>query len=164
MPYIGKIEEIAMSRFKKEPLPQNEETLSPRPTESFWSRNVRLMTFLITIGAFLLICGPIFVLEARDHYISEEDTRPEMTLEDLIYLSENDYITEKALTKFACVESEDDYVRIIRITFGGGRYSVIATVDRATGAVVQCLARDLDSDADKSIDVLTEDVRAAFGK
>jgi hypothetical protein len=135
-------------------------------TESFFSRNVRLITFLVTVGLFLLACGPMFVLEARQYFGQDKDTRPDMTMNDMIRLSEQKPLYVEQLTKFSCVESdaEGQNTVVVRIEIDGGRYMAVATADAMTGVVVECLIQDMEGDSSARWNALEDDLRAIFGK
>ena len=134
-----------------------------RKTESFFSRHVKLITFLATLGVFLAIFGPIFVLEAKDYFGANADTRPHMKLYDLILLSEQEGdISLKQLTKYACMEttSGDKTTTVVKLEVDDGRYMVIATADNNTGKVIACQV--LDNETNVQLDVLKDDLRAHF--
>ena len=136
-----------------------------RKTESFFSRHARLITFLATLGVFLAIFGPIFVLEAKDYFGAGADTRPDMKLYDLILLSEQeDDLTLRQLTKYACKEtvSDDKATTVVKVEVDNGRYLVIATANRSTGKVVEC--QMLDNETNVQLDVLKDDLRAHYGQ
>lgn len=131
-------------------------------TETFFSTHVRLITFLITIGVFLLIFGPIFVLEAKEYFGQDNDARPKMQLYDVITLSEQDSeIFKKQLTKYQCSESvqEGENTTLIRIDIEP-HYRLFATTDDQTGVVVFCEL--LNEKTGYKLDVLTDDLRAYF--
>lgn len=133
-------------------------------TETFFTRHVRLLTFLITIGMFLLVLGPIFVLEAKNYFGQEQDGRPQMKLYDVITLSEQDGdLFKKQLTKYMCEESvqEGKNTTLIRIDIEP-HYRLFATTDDLTGVVVYC--KLLNEDTGDEINVLEDDVRAYFNQ
>lgn len=157
-----------MSKWKKE-----EQTSTEAPsgygagrTETFFSRNVKLITFLVTVGLFLALFGPILVLEAKQYFWQDEDTRPKMTMYDMIVLSEQKPLLADSLTKFACLESDADgkNTRVIRIEIDGGRFMAVATADAMTGVVVECLIQDMEGDSDDRYDALEDDLRKIFGQ
>ena len=57
-------------------------------TENFFSRNVRLITFLICVSVFLAFFVPIVAYEVVDYLADARDNRPEMTMSDVLRLSE----------------------------------------------------------------------------
>ncbi len=57
-------------------------------TETFFTRNVRLITFLICIAVFLAIFGPLSAFHIRDYIREHSDSRPELTDDVLIALTE----------------------------------------------------------------------------
>lgn len=148
-----------MSRRKNEPYAD-----SAGQTETFFSRHVRLITFLVTVGVFWLVLGPIFVLEAKDYFGQEQDGRPQMKLYDVITLSEQDGdLFKNQLTKFMCEESvqEGQNTTLIRIDIEP-HYRLFATTDDLTGVVVYC--KLLNEKTGEEINVLEDDVRAYFNQ
>ena len=140
--------------------------MSAKKTESFFTRNVKLITFLCTIGVFLAIFGPILVLEARQYYGQDKGARPQMTMYDMIVISEQKPIRVEYLTQYACTQTnaKDQNTTVIRIEIDGGRYMAIATADAMTGVVVECLIQDMEGDSADRWDAVTDDLRSIFGK
>ena len=56
-------------------------------TETFWTRNVRLITFLICITVFLAIFGPWSIHRIYQYVTEQADSRTEMTVSDLYALA-----------------------------------------------------------------------------
>ena len=131
-------------------------------TETFFTRHVRLITFLITLSVLLAVFLPIAYMEAKEYYGQHKDSRPKMEVYDLVILSEQPAIHRKQLTKFACVESEkrDQNFCLIQIEIEP-HYTVFASADLLTGEVVYCTI--LNHETNETIDVLTADLRAYFG-
>ena len=131
-------------------------------TETFATRNVRLITFLITLGVFLAVFLPIAYMEAREYFRQGEDTRPKMTTYDLVVLSEQPEIRVEQLRKFACEEKKQSGQNFVLITIEiDPHYTVMASADTATGVVGYCHV--LNNETNEELDVLTEDLRAYFG-
>ena len=59
-------------------------------TENFFTRNVKLITFLVCIGVFLAFFGPVTVFTIINYIEEKQDTRPIMSEEELLALSELD--------------------------------------------------------------------------
>lgn len=59
-------------------------------TENFFTRNVKLITFLICLGVFLALFGPLSVFTVKKYLDEKEDTRPVMSEAELVALSELD--------------------------------------------------------------------------
>jgi hypothetical protein len=154
-----------MSRWKKEYDENGYEIHTGREradtkgkTENFFSRNVKLITFLCCIAVFLLIFGPIAVLEARDYLTRDYDTRPQMTLNDAIMLSDqNGNIRATQVEKFAGEKkvNPDGFYYYIDIE---PHYQLLAVADKNTGMLIYCQIANLDTG--ETVDVLKEDVRA----
>ena len=128
-----------------------------KKTEGFFSRNVRLITFLICIGVFLVTFGPLLVLEAKN-YFSDVQFRPKMPVENVIKLGEqNGKIREIQVSKYAYetkIMTDVTYYYIEVEPY----YLMIAVADHDTKMLISCQFSNLDSG--ESVDVLTEDVRA----
>ena len=68
--------------------PKKKETVGK--TENFFTRNVKLITFLICIGVFLAFFGPLTVFTIINYIEEKQDSRPVMSEEELLALSELD--------------------------------------------------------------------------
>jgi len=152
-----------MSRWKKEipEAPQSETRYyaTAGKTENFFTRNVRLITFLITLGVLLVILGPIAVLEAKNYFVPDYDSRPQMTKADVIRISQMNYIPEKAIREFASVEDEHDYEIYYYIDIEPN-YKLLAIADKKSGMLIYCQLSNLGTG--ESVNVLEEDVEAFF--
>ncbi len=137
-------------------------------TENFFTRNSKMIAFLVTIGVFLAIFGPILFFEAQDYYAKpEEDDRPVMTENDLILLRDQGYILVSQLTHFASTEDTSELLpgkRSIRVELAGGRYLIMALASEAGDRVEECYLYDLNGNADDSYDVFKINLRAFFNK
>ena len=154
-----------MSRWKKEisEAPQSESSsryyATAGKTENFFTRNVRLITFLITLGVLLVILGPIAVLEAKNYFVPDYDSRPQMTKADVIRISQMNYIPEKAIREFASVEDEHDYEVYYYIDIEPN-YKLLAIADKKSGMLIYCQLSNLGTG--ESVNVLEEDVEKFF--
>lgn len=127
-------------------------------TENFFSRNVRLITFLCCIAVFLLIFGPIAVLEARDYLTNNYDTRTEMTLNDVVALSDlKKNITASHIENYACDKDEKNDGIYYRVDIEP-HYFLLCVADKNTGKLIYCELANLDTG--KTVNMLEEDVRA----
>ncbi|MBR3895066.1 MAG: hypothetical protein IKJ35_07960 [Clostridia bacterium] len=129
-------------------------------TETFFTRHVRLITFLITLGVLLAAFLPIAYMEAREYYGQHKDSRPKMQIYDLVTLSEQPEIWRKQLIKFAGTESKQKGFSLIEMEIDP-HYTVYASADAQTGEIVYCSL--LNHKTNEKIDVLTADLRAYFG-
>lgn len=126
--------------------------------ESFFAAHVKLITFLIVIGLFLLICGPIFVMEAVEYWGAGMDTRPKMTTTDVITISEWDQTLElKQITQYACREKVGQHEIQVTVEIEP-RYTMMVRADKNTRVVIYCEL--LNNDTNEQLDVLTDDIRA----
>ena len=128
-------------------------------TETFFTRNVRLITFLICITVFLGIFGPLSVFHIVRHFneIKEEASYTEMTVEDLrVLLKRADTLTEKDITRYAHDDGGDWKVadktgRMYYIQLGE-RFQLSCMVELQTKSVVYLSL--FDSDLNESFDLL----------
>ena len=61
----------------------------PGKTENFGTRNIRLITFLVVLGIFLAVAGPISVFQIKRWVENRETGGKTMTAEELIALTES---------------------------------------------------------------------------
>ncbi len=128
-------------------------------TETFFTRHVRLITFLICTGIFLILFLPmaIFGIDMAIDWAKGED-RPQMTLEDVIRLSEAErdlYLSD--LTAFEGEISEFEYETHYAIKIEP-KYYLRAVAELNTNKLIYFEMRDLESG--EQVNILTEDVRA----
>ena len=126
-------------------------------TENFFTRNVKLITFLVCLGIFLAVFGPISVFRIRD-YIEERSSKEiPMTAADVLTLAQRHdtlYLTDFADFEKG-VESETFYLIDVAPHFivSVGAASVEAPVDHftvtntATDKKVDIMAADYNEDA-----------------
>lgn len=120
-------------------------------TETFFSRNVKLITFLICLGVFLAVFGPISVFHIIE-YVEEKNSGDIMPIETILALAE-EHDTLK-LSRF------EDYEKEI----SKGKTTTYYFVSAANGYKVMAGAADEDSvvsyfsvtrsGTDETIDVL----------
>ena len=128
-------------------------------TESFFTRNVKLITFLICIAVFLGIFGPLSVFHIYQYYVEvqEDASYVDMTEDDL-----------RALAKRANVLTEKDFERFTREDGGewevgpktgrmfyiqiGERYLLSCMVEKESKSVVYL--KLLDDESEKTYDLL----------
>ena len=128
-------------------------------TETFLTRNVRLITFLICMAVFFSVFGPLSIFHIR-RYIEEnrEDPRDEMTLADLRYVAENlKTLRTSYLDKFEGEFGENDMggitYAIYRIPIEE-RYTLSVSFDRDKNHLFYCTL--IDSNGNKRLDLLTD--------
>lgn len=134
-------------------------------TETFFSANVRLMTFLIVIGLFLVIFIPVGIIGINDFLASAEeknDGKLEITpAQVLILASQVEPLRMNQLTRFKGEwergESGDYYYMSI-----GERYLVLAIADHSTGIVWSFTAAK--TETGEQVDLYHgENINAFFG-
>ena len=128
-------------------------------TENFGTRNVKLITFLIVMGVFLALFLPmaIFGIDMAMDWINRDD-RPQMTLEDVIRLSEKEgdlYLSD--LEKYQGDLIEYDYETHYSIEIAP-HYYLRAVAQKDTGKLLYFTMAN--TSTQNKVDILTEDVRA----
>lgn len=129
-------------------------------TESFGSRNVKTITFFVVIAVFLCAFIPIGVIGIRQFsdFFDPANKLPEMTLEDVVALSEREEIL--FLEDVSCFRGEQGEWRIgIFYTVEiGTDYTLSAVASHVDQRLESCVLTNLNTG--ETVDVLTEDVRA----
>ena len=132
-------------------------------TENFFSRNVRLITFLICVSAFLALFVPIVAYETIDYLKMARDMRPEMTLNDVLKLAEqNGKISEAQIQKFKTT-SEDIQAATTYYYFDiSPHYHVLAIADKNTKMLIYCQLTNFETG--ETADMLVDDIYAFLNK
>ncbi len=128
-------------------------------TETFATRNVKTITFICCIVVFLAFFGPWSVFRMMDWIEEKNDTRIEMTLTDVVALSEQGApITLADLRKYKGDEDfhEEENEVYYMISLKGGH--TLLGVFNYNSNTMRYLT--LVTEEGLKIDVLTEDVRA----
>ncbi len=155
-----------MNRWKKtvdEKAERKREKDTAGKTETFATRNVRLITFLVCISVFLAVFIPVgfWGFQTVQGWM-EKDERPQMTLADVVSLSERNgelYLSD--LTGF--VGEQETYDMGIHYSIEiEPRYYLRAVADVATQKLYYFEMVDLETQ--EKVDILTEDVRAFLGQ
>ena len=158
---------------KKKKKKQTQDTVGK--TENFFTNHVKLITFLVCLGIFLVFLGPISVFTVMDYLEKKNDPRIPMTEEDLITLSEMNrdlYFSDiegfrgtkdiKTI-KYNVDGSEDGdtaekEVEIYYYLNIGEDYSALAIADIATEKIIYFRVSNRRNQM--HADVLTDDIRA----
>ena len=144
------VDELSNASDLQEPARVSTDTVGK--TETFFSRNVKLITFLICLGVFLAIFGPISVFHIID-YVEEQNRGDVMPIADILALAE-EHDTLR-LSRFEGYEKE----------ISKGKTTTYYFVSAANGYKVMAGAADEDSvvsyftvtrsDTNESLDVLS---------
>lgn len=144
-------------------------------TENFFTNHVKLITFLVCLGVFLVFLGPISVFTVMDYLEKKNDPRIPMTEVDLIALSELDrdlYFSDIEgfrgtkdikTVKYNVDGSEDGAtaekeVEIYYYLSVGEDYSALAIADIETEKIIYFRVSNRRNQM--HADVLTDDIRA----
>ena len=132
----------------------------PGKTENFGTRNIRLITFLVVLGIFLAVAGPVSVFQIK-RWVERRKTN-EMTAEDLIRLTESgEPLSFEAFRMYDGYYSKSESQKSFVIDFD--HYTVRIVADPETDVLISCRLYDLHSD-DNGIDLLQEKPRAYLSK
>ena len=106
-------------------------------TETFLSRNVRLITFLICIALFLGVFGPLSVFHISEYIKQQSDPRVEMTPQDLLTLAQKlPTVRPEDLSGFVgeCGHNEIAGMKYeLYQIYVGDRYFLMASFNQQTG-------------------------------
>ena len=121
-------------RWKRDPAPERgEEAGAPVGKEGFFSRNVRVITFLVCVAIFLALFGPFSVFTIKK-MIDSHDGRPALTVAEAEKLFEDpSALTFDKLLSYRGTNSETESREVCQIEFGDGAYMIYATRLKATG-------------------------------
>lgn len=130
-------------------------------TETFWSRNVRLITFLVCLTVFLAVAGPISVFRILDYIEEHQNSDSPMTFSDVVKLSYyGDDLTLNRLTVFdgetAIFSNEIHFSANV----DGGKYLLYGVADGSTGRMNYLTLTRLSDE--KSANVLKDDLTIVF--
>ncbi len=133
--------------------PKNNTKPTVGRTENFWTRNVRLITFLICALLILSVFGPISIIYIDDYIQSmEQDDRPQMTVEELRAVAEAaKSLNRKALERFRGERSENGENENRTVTYQisiGERYFLMAGFYVETEKVYYLTLTDLEKNTD----------------
>ncbi len=125
-------------------------------TETFFTRHVRLITFLICIAVFLVtfvplaLWGPVNIFDLM-RSCTEQETRVEMTVEDLESVAaKNKYLSIRDLDRFVSETSSGEQSGLKYVVYQidvGDRYLLTASFNEASGMVYYLTLTDLETDA-----------------
>ncbi len=140
-------------RERPRELPEDEREETP---ESFASRHVKTITFLICLGVLLALFGPVSIF----HIYRSMDREAEgivMTEADLLSLASlGERLTMKDLTKFQGKMGENDSRTTFYIYYED--YILFAVENKKTGMLDFCMLTH--SASEESIDIRKDNVRA----
>ncbi|MBQ8439053.1 MAG: hypothetical protein IJX19_00185 [Clostridia bacterium] len=144
-------------------------------TENFFTRNVKLITFLICVGVFLAFFGPVTVFTIINYIEERADNRPIMSEEELIALSELDrdlYFSD--IESFKGVKDIKSYKYPVEVEGGtemreeeveiyyyldiGEDYSALAIAEIDTGKIIYFQLSNKNNQW--RADVLKDDIRS----
>ena len=125
--------------------------------ENFFSANVRLITFVITVAVFLGLFLLLEIPNIKDYWRQYTDMRDTMTIQRLVVLSEQDAISERQIKEYRSKTNDDEYETWYYFDIEP-HYQVIAVVDKNTDLVIYCNV--LNEKTGERIDVLKDDLRA----
>lgn len=144
-------------------------------TETFFTRNVRLITFLICIAVFFAVFGPFSIFRIRDYIREHSDSRPELTADALIALAERPdglFLSElesyRGTKQNHTVSVPDNPSQSIVVDvywqadLAGGRYRCMAVAEPNGGRVTYLTVVDLRT-GDRA-NVKEDSLRAFFGR
>ena len=145
-------------RYEKKPVPVRVYEETTGQTETFWTRHVKLITFLIVIAVFLALFGPYNVFDLAKSINEKREMEGRITMEEVIALSDlhgSVYLSQ--LTKYSGELSNLQQLSMYSMDIDE-RYMLIATAEKNGGRVLYLYLNDRDTG--RTVDILTGDVRA----
>ena len=133
-----------------------EEAIScaPQKTETFLTRHVRLITFLVCITVFLFLFWPIAMPEMRK-LSHEGDLRSQMTVSDVLRIADlGTRLQASELDQYVGTKVEMDYGDYYYIDVEP-HYQMLAVFHKDTGLLLFCHLSD--KVTDEKIDLLKND-------
>ena len=141
--------------------PDYERSQRPQKTETFFTRHVRLITFLVCITLFLLAFWPIAMPQIRSFY-HKGDLRPPMSENDVIQVSRIGYqLREAQIAQYISNKVDMGYSNYYYVDVEG-EYELLAGFAKDTGLLIFCHLSNRETD--EKIDVLKGDVQAFFNQ
>ena len=129
-------------------------------TENFFSRNVKTITFCLTLAAFLAVFIPIGVIGIGklDELFDPARHLPEMTLEDVVALSEREETLY--LDDLTCYRGEKGEWTIgtVYTVYIGEEYLLRGVASHVDSRLESCVLYN--QQTQEEVDVLEDDVRA----
>ena len=142
----------------EEPWKQKDLPEAAGKTESFFTRNVRVITFLICIAVFLAFFGPVSVFTVGKIIEKRTNQKQAMTVEESLKLAENpDEVTFDLLRRYEGRFNETETMQVYYIEFDC--YLILAAQNKEKG-ILSVFLENLDSGV--RINFLKDDVRAFF--
>ena len=127
--------------------------------EGFVSHHIKTITFLVCVGVFLVLFGPVNIFWFQRQPDVDQVGETVMTEEDLVRLSmSGSLLTMAELQRYRGEVSENEYRVTYTVKFD--HYLLLSIADRETGALLFCQLSD--SNTHDTVDVLSEDVKAFF--
>lgn len=131
----------------------------PGKTETFGTRNIRLITFLVVMGIFLAVAGPVSIFQIKRWIDHRETSGKEMTAEELLHLTESGKpLTFAEFREYSGRYSKSKSQQSFVIDFD--HYTIRIVADPETDAMILCKLYDLKIENDSGIDLLRESPRA----
>lgn len=136
---------------------KKEEIDTKGKTENFFTNHVKLITFLICLGVFLAIFGPISVFRIRDYIEEKRAIANAMTVQDILELAEDrdqlylsdfeDFTKDMAAESFYIIKVEPSYLVTVRSDSANGKLSYFVVKNIATEQTVDIMAANYSPDA-----------------
>lgn len=131
-------------------------------TETFASRNVKLITFLVCMALFFAFFGPVSFFRVRDCMDSRRTEKmPELTCDDVIGLTEDrSRLSMQVLRRFRGEYNPGDKGNTFTAYFD--HYILLAFEDPATGLLTYCAVMDRNSEEKLDLTDKNADAAAFF--
>lgn len=145
-------------RYQRESKRTDSEQHDLQKTESFVTRNVKLITFLSVILVFLAIFGPFSIFRIHEYIQEKRAAEGQISLEEIVAISDLErdvYLSE--LFKYTGERRDNDLFMLYYMDVEEN-YLMLATAEKPAGKIRHLHLTNLSTG--ESIDVLRDDVRA----
>lgn len=120
---------------------EKENEIKEQTPEGFASKNVKVITFVICITAFLLLFGPVTIFRLIDHYSEKDMPGQAMTAETLLQIAERGRsLTMEDLQRYEGELSDSDERTYYYIQFD--RYMILGVQNKETKRLDFCTLTD----------------------
>ena len=120
---------------------EKEHEIKEQTPEGFASKNVKVITFVICITAFLLLFGPVTIFRLISHYSEKDMPGQAMTAETLLQIAERGRsLTMEDLQRYEGELSDSDERTYYYIQFD--RYMILGVQNKETKRLDFCTLTD----------------------
>lgn len=148
MPYPGfhKKRNNSQQDIQPEPIRRAKEVDTVGQTETFISRNIKLLTFIACMTVIVMIMVGFGIYRARHYGDAVEEPDNLMTVEEMQALvAKGERLTWKDFDGYPCEVVGEDYVYVCCYDVEGDGYYLMVTSDAKGSAIISVILVDLET-------------------